>query len=130
MSEVPLYLLDSSNCFTVMRSSSEEGSYVRLVDFVSLNSRPRVKKKKEEAQSRSTRAPTGAFRLELPGSTSLLALYLLGSVREREREREIERMCERGSVCVKERECVCVCERARERGLGRRPWWPCTWSRD
>ena len=32
-----------------MRSGSEEGSYLRLVDFVSLISRPRVIKKKEES---------------------------------------------------------------------------------
>ena len=37
-----------NNCFAVMRSSSEEGSYLRLVDVcVSLNARPRVLKKKK-----------------------------------------------------------------------------------
>ena len=35
-----------NNYFAVMRSSSKEGSYLRLVDFVSLNSRPRVIKKR------------------------------------------------------------------------------------
>jgi len=34
-----------------MRSSSKEGSYLRLVDFVSLNSRPRaIRKKKKKAK--------------------------------------------------------------------------------
>ena len=37
-----------NNCFAVMRSSTEEDSYLRLVDFVSLNSRPRVMKKKKK----------------------------------------------------------------------------------
>ena len=37
-----------NNCFAVMRSSSEEGSYLGLVDFVSLISRPRVIKKKKK----------------------------------------------------------------------------------
>ena len=40
----------NNNCFAVMRSSSEEGSYVRLVEFVSLNSRPRVIKKKKKGE--------------------------------------------------------------------------------
>ena len=37
-----------NNCFAVMRSSSKVGSYLRLVDFLSLNSRPRVIKKKKK----------------------------------------------------------------------------------
>ena len=35
-----------------MRSSSEEGSYLRLVDFLSLKSRPRVIKKKKKLPCR------------------------------------------------------------------------------
>jgi hypothetical protein len=37
-----------NNCFTVMRNSSKEGSFLRLADFVSLNSRPREIKKKRD----------------------------------------------------------------------------------
>ena len=44
MSEVPLYL-----DIAVMKSSSKEGSYLMLVDFVSLESRPRLIKKKKKS---------------------------------------------------------------------------------
>jgi len=41
------------NCFSVLRRGSKEVSYLRLVDFVSLISRPRViKKKKKEKRTR------------------------------------------------------------------------------
>ena len=43
-----------------MRSSSKEGSYLRLVDFVSLNSRPRViKKRKRRLVSNKEEAGAG-----------------------------------------------------------------------
>ena len=50
-----MYLPLKNNCFTVMRSGSEEGSYLRLVDFVSLNARPRVIKKKKRSICHCTR---------------------------------------------------------------------------
>ena len=45
MSEVPLY---ASHCFAVMRSGSEEGSYLRLVDF-SITQLLAVSNKEEES---------------------------------------------------------------------------------
>ena len=50
-------LVSKARTLAVMRSSSEEGSYSRLVDFVSLNSRPRVIKKKRKKHLRSRPEP-------------------------------------------------------------------------
>ena len=72
MSEVPLYArldgprleqqlascaVHSSNCFTQMCSGYEEGSYMRLIDAISLNSR--LKSNKEEKVTKKARFERG-----------------------------------------------------------------------
>jgi len=62
--------------FAEMRSGFEEGSYFRFIDSVSLDSRPRVMKKKKLRRGKTCMAPAFARRYRRSVTTCRLRLLL------------------------------------------------------
>ena len=79
------------NCFTEMRSCSEEGPYVRLIVVASLNSRLESNKEEEgnlDRQPPTPRPPPPPLRLQLPQLSSYARILFFPP---RQNGRNIER---------------------------------------